>query len=94
MYKNVFARLASLIKVGKLKVVETMIESGIDKKLLVLLGNGSEISQRHTITMQKRVSELGAPLQECMGPAVLLHLPWQARISLERFVLFDKNVLQ
>jgi hypothetical protein len=32
-----------LIKVGKLKVVETMIESGIDKKLLVLLGNGSEI---------------------------------------------------
>jgi hypothetical protein len=94
MYKNVFARLASLIKVGKLKVVETMIESGIDKKLLVLLGNGSEISQRHTITMLKRDSELGAPLQECMGPAVLLHLPWHARISLERFVLFDKNVLQ
>ena len=44
MYENVFARLASLIKVGKLKAVETMIESGIDKKLLVLLGNGSEIS--------------------------------------------------
>ena len=44
MYENVFARLASLIKVGKLKTVETMIESGIDKKLLVLLGNGSEIS--------------------------------------------------
>jgi hypothetical protein len=38
MYENVFARLASLIKVGKLKVVETMIELGIDKKLLVLLG--------------------------------------------------------
>ena len=44
MYENVFARLASLIKVGKLKAVETMIESGIDKKLLVLLGNGSMIS--------------------------------------------------
>ena len=44
MYENVFARLASLIKVGKLKAIETMIESGIDKKLLVLLGNGSEIS--------------------------------------------------
>jgi hypothetical protein len=41
MYENVFAKLASLIKVGKLKVVETMIESGIGKKLLVLLGNGS-----------------------------------------------------
>ena len=40
-----FARLASLINVGKLKnVVETMIELGIDKKPLVLLGNGSEIS--------------------------------------------------
>jgi hypothetical protein len=37
----VFARLAPLIKVGKSKAVETMIESGIGKKLLVLLGNGS-----------------------------------------------------
>jgi hypothetical protein len=44
MYENVFARLASLIKAGKLKAVETMIESGIDKKLLMLLDNGSEIS--------------------------------------------------
>ena len=44
MYENVFARLASLIKVGKLKAVETMIELGIDKKLLVLIDNGSEIS--------------------------------------------------
>ena len=32
MYENVFERLVSLIKVGKLKVVETMIESDIDKK--------------------------------------------------------------
>jgi hypothetical protein len=44
MYENVFARLASLVKVGKFKAVETMIESGIDKKLLVLLGNDSKIS--------------------------------------------------
>jgi hypothetical protein len=44
MYENVFVRLASLIKVGKLKVIGTMIELGIDKKPLVLLGNGSEIS--------------------------------------------------
>jgi hypothetical protein len=70
-----------------------MIESGIDKKLLVLLGNGYEISQHHVITTLKTFSELGAPLQGCMGPAVLLHLPWHARISLERFILFDRNVL-
>jgi hypothetical protein len=44
MYENMFARLAPLIKVGKLKAVETAIESVIDKKLLVLLGNDSEIS--------------------------------------------------
>jgi hypothetical protein len=44
MYENMFARLAALINVGKLNVVETMTESGIDKKLLVLLGNGFEIS--------------------------------------------------
>ena len=67
MYENMFARLASLIKVGKLKAVETIIESGIDKKLLVLLGNGSEISQHHTITTLKTFSELGAPLQGYMG---------------------------
>jgi hypothetical protein len=44
MYENVFARLASLIKVGMLKAVETMIESEIEKNLLVLIGNGSKIS--------------------------------------------------
>jgi hypothetical protein len=93
-HEIVFTTLASLTKVGKLKAVETMIESGIDKKLLVLLGNGSEISQHHAIIMLKTFCELGAPLQGCMGPAVLLHLPWHARISLERFVLFDKNVSQ
>ncbi|KAF8691454.1 hypothetical protein HU200_040595 [Digitaria exilis] len=91
-HEIVFTTLASLTKVGKLKAVETMIESGVDKKLLVLLGNGSEISQHHAITMLKTFCELGAPLQGCMGPGVLVHLPWRARISLERFVLFDQSV--
>jgi hypothetical protein len=40
----VFARVAFFIKVGKLKAAKTRIESRINKKLLVLLGNGSEIS--------------------------------------------------
>ena len=75
MYENVFARLASLIKVGKSKVVETTIELEIDKKLIVLLGNGSEISQHHPTTMLKTFNELGAPPQGCIRPAVLLHLP-------------------
>jgi hypothetical protein len=44
MYENMFARPASLTKVGKLKVVETMIELGNDKKLLVLVDNGFEMS--------------------------------------------------
>jgi hypothetical protein len=83
MYENVFPRLASLTNVGKLKDVETMIKSGINKKLLVLLGNGSEISQHYVITMLKIFSELGAPLKGCMGPAVLLHLSCHAQISLE-----------
>nr|ACL52958.1 unknown [Zea mays] len=93
-HEIVFTTLASLTKVGKLKAVETMIESGIDNKLLVLLGNGSEISQHHAIITLKTFCELGAPLQGCIGPAVLLHLPWHARISLERFVLSDRNVPQ
>jgi hypothetical protein len=44
MYENVFAGLAFFIKVGTLKAIATMIESGIDKKLLVILGIGFEIS--------------------------------------------------
>ncbi|KAL5211889.1 hypothetical protein ABZP36_022736 [Zizania latifolia] len=91
-HEIVFTTLSSLTKVGKLKAVETMIESGIDKKLLVLLGSGSEISQHHAIIMLKTFCELGAPLQGCMGPGVLIHLPWHARLGLERFVLFDQNV--
>ncbi|CAN6243501.1 unnamed protein product [Urochloa humidicola] len=91
-HEIVFTTLASLTKVGKLKAVETMIESGVDKKLLVLLGSGSEISQHHAIVMLKTFCELGAPLQGCMGPGVLIHLPWHARMSLERFVLFDQSV--
>ncbi|CAL5059630.1 unnamed protein product [Urochloa decumbens] len=91
-HEIVFTTLTSLTKVGKLKAVETMIESGVDKKLLVLLGSGSEISQHHAIVMLKTFCELGAPLQGCMGPGVLIHLPWHARISLERFVLFDQSV--
>ncbi|KAL6888288.1 hypothetical protein ACP4OV_009314 [Aristida adscensionis] len=91
-HEIVFTTLASLTKVGKLKAVETMIESGIDKKLLILLGNGSEISQHHAIILLKTFCELGAPLQGCMGPAVLIHLPWHARLSLERFVFLDQNV--
>jgi hypothetical protein len=91
-HEIVFTTLSSLTKVGKLKAVETMIESGVDKKLLVLLGTGSEISQHDAIIMLKTFCELGAPLQGCIGPAVLLHLPWHARLSLERFLLFDQNV--
>jgi hypothetical protein len=33
MYENVFARLASLIKIVKLKAVEIMIESVIESRL-------------------------------------------------------------
>jgi hypothetical protein len=44
--------------------------------------------------MLKTFIELGAPLQGCMGLVVLFHLPWHAWTSLERFVLFDRNVLQ
>ncbi|XP_051194361.1 uncharacterized protein [Lolium perenne] len=91
-HEIVFTTLASLIKVGNLKAVERMIEAGVDKKLLVLLGCGSEISQHHAIITLKTFCELGAPLQECMGPGLLIHLPWHARLTLERFVLSDQNV--
>jgi hypothetical protein len=67
MYENMFARLASLIKVGKLKAIETMIKLGIDKKLLVLVDNGFEMSQHHTITTLKT-------LTGCLDPFILKEL--------------------
>ncbi|CAM0946239.1 unnamed protein product [Alopecurus aequalis] len=91
-HEIVFTTLACQIKVGNLKAVERMIEAGVDKKLLVLLGCGSEISQHHAIITLKTFCELGVPLHECMGPGLLIHLPWHARITLERFVLSDQNV--
>ncbi|OAY82954.1 Apoptotic protease-activating factor 1 [Ananas comosus] len=92
-HDNIFMTILSLTKAGKSKAVEMMIESGVDKKLLTLLENGSEIAQHHSIVTLKTFYELGGPLEQgCLKPGTLNHLPWHVRLSLERLVLSDRNI--
>ncbi|XP_058112948.1 uncharacterized protein LOC131255990 [Magnolia sinica] len=92
-HESVFATLMSLIKAAKLKAVEQMFAAGIDKKLIGLLENGSDVAQHYAIVILKTFHELGGPLMhESLRPGTLSLLPWHARHSLERFILSDRNI--
>lgn len=92
-HENVFAILMSLTKAGKSKAVERMFAFEIDKKLIRLLENGSEVAQHHAIVTLKVFYEVRGPLANgSLPPGNLNLLPWQARLSLERFVLSDRNI--
>ncbi|KAJ8637642.1 hypothetical protein MRB53_011909 [Persea americana] len=83
----------SLTKAGKSIAVERMLSSGVDKKLIRLLEKGSDVAQHHAIITLKMFYELGGPLaHESLRPGMLTLLPWHARLSLERFVLSDRNI--
>ena len=70
-----------------------MIAFEIDKNLLKLLENGSEVAQHHAIVMLKTFYELGGPQANgSLRPTNLNVLPWQVRLRLETFVLSDRNV--
>lgn len=91
-HECVFNILMSLTKAGKAAAVEKMFSSGVDKSLIRLLKNGSEVSQHHAIIILKTFYELGGPLtHESLHPGMLNLLPWHARLTLERFVLPDGN---
>lgn len=93
-HESVFNILISLTKAGKSIAVEQMLSSGVDKKLIRLLEKGSDVAQHHAIVTLKMFYELGGPLMhESLHPGMLNVLPWHARLSLERFVLSDKNIL-
>ncbi|OVA00465.1 Disease resistance protein [Macleaya cordata] len=92
-HESVFATLMSLIKAGQSRAVEKMFASGVDKNLIRLLENGSEVAQHHAIVTLKAFYELGGPLaNRSIRPGTLNLLPWHARLSLEKFVLSDRNV--
>ncbi|XP_072964487.1 uncharacterized protein [Typha angustifolia] len=92
-HDSVFTTLMSLANAGKSKAVEVMIKSGVDKKLLTLLGKGSEVAQHHAIVTLKTFYEFSGPLEQgYLRPGTLNLLPWHARLSLERFVLCDRNL--
>lgn len=92
-HESVFDILRSLTKAGKSIAVEQMLSSGVDKKLIRLLEKGSDVAQHHAIITLKMFYELGGPLaHESLRPGMLTLLPWHARLSLERFVLSDRNI--
>ncbi|XP_041001219.1 uncharacterized protein LOC121246959 [Juglans microcarpa x Juglans regia] len=92
-HESMFTILMSLAKAGKSKAVERMIASEIEKNLIKLLENGTEVAQHGAIVILKAFYELGGhPTNGHLQHANLKLLPWQVRLRLERFVLSDQNV--
>ncbi|TXG69289.1 hypothetical protein EZV62_004224 [Acer yangbiense] len=94
-HECMFAILMSLIKAGKSKAVERMFAFEIEKNLIKLLENGSEVVQHHAIVTLKAFYEMAGPppANSSLRPANLRLLPWQVRLRLETFVLSDRSVL-
>ncbi|KAL3610526.1 hypothetical protein D5086_001546 [Populus alba] len=92
-HESMFTVLNSLTKAGKSNAVERMFASGIEKKLIKLLENGSEVLQHHAIVTLKGFYEVArTPENVSLQPSNLNLLPWQVRHRLETFVLSDRTV--
>ncbi|XP_062156921.1 uncharacterized protein LOC133864563 [Alnus glutinosa] len=92
-HESMFTILMSLSKSGKSKAIERMIACGIEKTLIKLLENGTEVAQHRAIVTLKAFYELGGrQMNESLQPANLNLLPWEVRLRLERFIISDQNV--
>lgn len=92
-HESMFTILMSVAKSGKSKAIERMIACGIEKTLIKLLENGTEVAQHRAIVTLKAFYELGGrQTNESLQPANLNLLPWEVRLRLERFVISDQNV--
>lgn len=92
-HESMFTVLMSLTKAGKSKAVQRMFGFDIDKSLLKLLENGSEVAQHHAIVVLKTFYEVGGPQANgSLRPTNLNLLPWQVRLRLETFVLSERNI--
>lgn len=92
-HESVLTTLRSLIKAGQSNTIERMYALGIDKRLIKLLENGSEVVQHHAIVTLKAFYEVGGPPADgFLQPSNLNLLPWHVRLTLERFVLSDKSI--
>ncbi|GMN50048.1 hypothetical protein TIFTF001_019205 [Ficus carica] len=92
-HESMFTILMSLTKAGKSKAVQRMFGFDIDKSLLKLLENGSEVAQHHAIVVLKTFYEVGGPQANgSLPPTNLNLLPWQVRLRLETFVLSERNL--
>ncbi|XP_031473046.1 uncharacterized protein LOC116245680 [Nymphaea colorata] len=90
---NVFNAVISLIKAGNARAVDRMFASRIDKKLVDVIGSGSEIAQHHAIVTLKSFYESAGPVvRHYLMQGTFEHLPWDAKLNLERFALKELHV--
>ncbi|KAJ8755717.1 hypothetical protein K2173_024261 [Erythroxylum novogranatense] len=93
LHESMFNILFSLTKAGKSKAVERMLSFKIEKSLVKILENGSEVLQNHAIVTLKAFYEMSrtqANVPVFLGNLDLL--PWQVRLRLETFVLSDRTI--
>ncbi|GAV65998.1 NB-ARC domain-containing protein [Cephalotus follicularis] len=92
-HENMFTILISLTKAGKSKAVERMVAFDIEKNLIKLLENGSEMVQHHAIITLKAFYELASKTTNAsLQSANLNLLPWEVRLRLEGFASLERNV--
>ena len=89
LHDHAFATVMSLAKAGKADAVKVMVDAGIDKSMVDLVEHGSDVAQHHALVVLKVFYEMGGSVG-CLIPGALDHLPWHARIRLERFVASSK----
>ncbi|CAN6457243.1 unnamed protein product [Victoria cruziana] len=92
-HDNIFAAVISLVKAGNGRAADRMFASSIDKKLMDLIDSGSEIAQYHAIVTLKSFYESAGPIvHHYLKQGTFEHLPWDAKLHLERFVLKELHV--
>ncbi|RVW30856.1 hypothetical protein CK203_110521 [Vitis vinifera] len=94
---NISIVLAKLAEFGSLDTVDKVLQSILINQLADLLSPNNEewheIAQHHAIVTLKAFYEVGGPpANGSLQPGNLNLLPWQARLSLERFVLSDISI--
>ncbi|KAJ7295942.1 hypothetical protein O6H91_11G039300 [Diphasiastrum complanatum] len=92
-HERVINALMRLAKVGEEVAVKQIFTAGIDRKLAAMLESGSELAQRRAIVAIKSFHEVGGSkaVGNFLRSGILNRIPWQARLSLERFNKLDRG---
>ncbi|GLJ43884.1 hypothetical protein SUGI_0914780 [Cryptomeria japonica] len=94
LHDNVLRIFMSLAKAGKEKAVQKIFMAGMERKLIGLLENGSEVAQHRTVVTLKSFYELGGSdlVHGFLSSGIMENLPWHARLSLEKLTISERLV--